>query len=56
MRIGGQDYRSIWINEATGNLEIIDQTMPPHLLTVRVIGDVRRRQKPSTRCGCAAHR
>jgi methylthioribose-1-phosphate isomerase len=40
MRIGGQDYRSIWIDETTGNLEIIDQTVLPHLFTVRVVGDV----------------
>jgi methylthioribose-1-phosphate isomerase len=39
MRIAGQDYRSIWIDETSGNLEIIDQTVLPHHVEVHRIRD-----------------
>lgn len=40
MRIEGQHYRSIWLEEKTGRLEIIDQTTLPHHLEIRTLRDV----------------
>ncbi|HIF93318.1 MAG: S-methyl-5-thioribose-1-phosphate isomerase [Myxococcales bacterium] len=40
MRIAGQDYRSIWIDDATGDLRIIDQTELPHRFEIRTLADV----------------
>jgi methylthioribose-1-phosphate isomerase len=41
MRVSGKDFRSIWIDEATGDLRIIDQTVLPHRFEIRTIPDVR---------------
>ena len=40
MRISGQDFRSIWIDEATGDLQIIDQTELPHRFEIRTLPDL----------------
>jgi len=40
MRIAGRPYRSIWLDAATGQLQIIDQTLLPHRFEVRAISDV----------------
>lgn len=40
MRIGERYYRSIWIDDLTGQLQIIDQTRLPHHVEVRTITDV----------------
>jgi methylthioribose-1-phosphate isomerase len=40
MKIAGQDYRSIWIDDATGDLKIIDQTELPHRFEIRTLADV----------------
>ena len=40
MRVAGTEYRSIWIDQATGDLRIIDQTKLPHRFEIRSIVDV----------------
>lgn len=40
MQVAGKHFRSIWIDEATGELKIIDQTKLPHRFEVRTIADV----------------
>ena len=40
MQIAGEHYRSIWLDEATGDLRIIDQTLLPHRFETRTIVDV----------------
>jgi methylthioribose-1-phosphate isomerase len=40
VRIAEKDYRSIWIDDATGGLQIIDQTRLPHHFEIRTITDL----------------
>lgn len=40
MRIAGRHYRSIWLDEATGFPEIIDQTLLPHEFQTRSLTSV----------------
>ncbi len=40
MRVGGEQLRSIWIDDASGELRIIDQTLLPHQFAVRTIPDL----------------
>ncbi len=40
MQVAGEHYRSIWLDEATGELRIIDQTLLPHRFETRTIVDV----------------
>ena len=40
MQIAGEHYRSIWLDETTGDLRIIDQTVLPHRFEIRTISDV----------------
>ncbi len=40
MRVGDRDYRSIWVDEATGLPAIIDQTLLPHRFETRLLRDV----------------
>jgi len=38
--VNGEHYRSIWIDESSGVLQIIDQTDLPHRFTIREISDL----------------
>ena len=40
MRIAGKHYRSIWLDDATEALQIIDQTLLPHRFEIRAITDL----------------
>ncbi len=40
MQVAGKHYRSIWLEEATGELRIIDQTLLPHRFEIRTIATV----------------
>ncbi len=40
MRIAGKHYRSIWLDDATAALQIIDQTLLPHRFEIRAITDL----------------
>ena len=40
MQVAGEHYRSIWLDDATGDLRIIDQTLLPHRFEIRTISDV----------------
>ena len=40
MLVDGEHYRSIWIDDETGLLQIIDQTRLPHRFEVRTIADM----------------
>lgn len=40
MRIGDQEYRSIWIDDRTGRLQIIDQTELPHRFVIRTLTSI----------------
>ena len=40
MRVAGEHYRSIWLDDVTGGLRIIDQTLLPHRFEIRTIVDV----------------
>ncbi len=40
MQVAGEHYRSIWLDDATGDLRIIDQTLLPHQFETRRIADV----------------
>ena len=40
MRVAGNHYRSIWLDDATALLQIIDQTLLPHRFEVRSITDL----------------
>jgi methylthioribose-1-phosphate isomerase len=40
VRIEGENYRSIWLDDATAELRIIDQTLLPHRFEIRTIVDV----------------
>jgi methylthioribose-1-phosphate isomerase len=40
VQIAGEHYRSIWLDEATGDLRIIDQTLLPHRFEIRTIPDL----------------
>jgi methylthioribose-1-phosphate isomerase len=40
VQVAGEHYRSIWLDDATGALRIIDQTLLPHRFEIRTIVDV----------------
>jgi len=40
MRIEGQHYRSIWLDETTGRVEIIDQSALPHHLEIKTLSNL----------------
>jgi methylthioribose-1-phosphate isomerase len=40
LRISGEHYRSIWLDESTGELRCIDQTCLPHHVEIRTLGDL----------------
>jgi methylthioribose-1-phosphate isomerase len=40
MRVGGEHYRSIWLDETSGRPKIIDQTLLPHRFETRVLADL----------------
>ncbi len=40
MQVAGEHYRSIWLDDATGDLRIIDQTLLPHQFETLRIADV----------------
>ena len=40
MRIGERHYRSIWLDEASGHPQIIDQTLLPHRFEIRTLSSL----------------
>jgi len=40
VQVAGEHYRSIWLDDATGDLRIIDQTLLPHRFEIRTIVDL----------------
>jgi methylthioribose-1-phosphate isomerase len=40
MRVGDKDYRSIWVDDASGVVRIIDQTRLPHDFSTRELPDL----------------
>ena len=40
MRVGEKDYRSIWVDDASGAIRIIDQTRLPHDFSTRELPDL----------------
>ena len=56
MKVDGQPYRSIWLDEDGRTVVVIDQTRLPHSFATQRLETSRRRRTPSGSWWCAAHR